>query len=341
MVRGGGWVAGIVLASSVTLVAASPAYAGKPRAHAVTVTEGAPAKVKVRFHVQQKTKVKYATRDGSARAGADYTPVKGKLTFTPKDGKATVTIPTLGDAVSEGVESFSLVLTLGKATTTVPITIEDATAATPCPVVPTPTVSVTGGGTFPESAGSVTFTVHLSAPTPTPVFVDYVTVPGTATAGSDFVPTANRLGFAACQTSRTFSVTLINDSRNEADETFSAVLSNPIHATLGGSPATVTITSEDTFQVVSAARNTSTTVDVYFNGDVNDGSLNNGGSQFTLDGGATVSNAVLLQPDVVELTTSALTLNDIYTVTVGGVPLTATATGDPVDPSHNSWQFQV
>ena len=43
--------------------------------------------------------VQYATANGTATAGSDYTATSGTLTFTPGQLTQTVTVPVLGDTV--------------------------------------------------------------------------------------------------------------------------------------------------------------------------------------------------------------------------------------------------
>lgn len=76
--------------------------------------------------------------------------------------------------------------------------------------------------------------------------VNYATSNGTATAGSDYTATSGTLTFNPGQTSRTFTVPIIDDSLNEVDETVNLTLSNPSNATLG-SPATATLTIIDSY----------------------------------------------------------------------------------------------
>ena len=55
--------------------------------------------------------VAYATADGSATAGADYTATNGTLTFTPGETGKTVSVPVLDDAHDEGEETLTFRLT--------------------------------------------------------------------------------------------------------------------------------------------------------------------------------------------------------------------------------------
>ena len=84
-----------------------------------------------------RVSVAYATADGTAKAGSDYTATSGRLVFAPGETSKTVAVPILGDTVFESDETFSLTLsnpanaTLGTATATGAITNDDAATATP------------------------------------------------------------------------------------------------------------------------------------------------------------------------------------------------------------------
>ncbi len=54
--------------------------------------------------------VRYATQDGSAKAGSDYTATQGELRFAPGETSKTVTVPLTGNACHDLERSLSLVL---------------------------------------------------------------------------------------------------------------------------------------------------------------------------------------------------------------------------------------
>ena len=56
----------------------------------------------------QEVRVKYATSDGTARQGEDYTGVSGTLRFAPGETSKTVSVPVLDDAHDEGTETLVL-----------------------------------------------------------------------------------------------------------------------------------------------------------------------------------------------------------------------------------------
>ncbi len=107
--------------------------------------------------------VHYATTDGSAFAGSDYTAQSGTLSFTRADTAKTVSVPVTDDLVSEGDETFGLQLSgasgaaAGGNDLSASATIADDDA-----VVPLPTGSP-GSGSSGTSGSSVSDT---TAPRP-------------------------------------------------------------------------------------------------------------------------------------------------------------------------------
>ncbi len=58
----------------------------------------------------QTVQVSYATVDGTAVAGVDYTAVSGVLTFTPGQTSQTIAVPVFGDLLPEQNETFTVLL---------------------------------------------------------------------------------------------------------------------------------------------------------------------------------------------------------------------------------------
>ncbi len=105
------------------------------------------------------------------------------------------------------------------------------------------TPSITEGDTGSQL---LTFTATLSAASSSAVSVSYSTADGTATANSDYMPSSGTLTFAAGQTSKTFSVSILGDTVYEPNETFMVSLTNPSGATLGSvASTTATILNND------------------------------------------------------------------------------------------------
>ncbi|MCF8533937.1 MAG: cellulase family glycosylhydrolase [Reyranella sp.] len=83
--------------------------------------------------------VSYATANGTATAGSDYVAQSGTLTFAPGQTQKTIQVAAIGDAVVEGNEGFTVVLTnpsgatLADGTGAGTITNDDATTPPPGP----------------------------------------------------------------------------------------------------------------------------------------------------------------------------------------------------------------
>lgn len=74
------------------------------------------------------------------------------------------------------------------------------------------------------------FNVTLSPPASGPLSLNYATVAGTATSGSDFVATSGVLNWSAGQSTKTITVPVIGDTLDESDETYTVQLSGPVAA---------------------------------------------------------------------------------------------------------------
>lgn len=115
-------------------------------------------------------------------------------------------------------------------------------------VAPPVEIAIAGGRINEGNVGTtpLVFTMTLSAASTDPVTVDYATVSGTATAGSDFLAVSGTLSFAPGETVRTITVDVISDTLHEADETFSVVLANAsANARIVAGSATGTILNDD------------------------------------------------------------------------------------------------
>ena len=196
--------------------------------------------------------VGYATANGTATAGADYTATSGTLSFAAGVTSQQISVPILRDTLTEPTETFTVTLsnptgatlTTAKATGTItdtPPTPTPPTVTPPGVTVANVTVAEPGTGTT-----SAVFAVTLSKASATPVSVGYATANGTATAGADYTATSGTLSFAAGVTSQQISVPILRDTLTEPTETFTVTLSNPTGATLTTAKATGTITDTST-----------------------------------------------------------------------------------------------
>ena len=112
--------------------------------------------------------------------------------------------------------------------------------------------SVTEGN---SGTANLQFTVTLSPASGQQVTVGYAvdaTDRGTATSGADYTAvSAGTLTFAAGDTSKTITVSVIGDVQDEPDETVKLTLSGAVNAALGTATGTGTITDDDDAPTVS------------------------------------------------------------------------------------------
>ncbi len=110
-----------------------------------------------------------------------------------------------------------------------------------------PSVSIGDASVFERNNGltPVVFSVQLSRPSSTNVTVNFTTVDGSATAGSDYVSTNGVLIFPPGQTNQTITVLVIGDTVGEPTEDFSVLLSNPVNANLADTLGAGTILNDD------------------------------------------------------------------------------------------------
>ncbi len=217
---------------------------------AYSVAEG-DAKIRIRVTrasgASGEATVAYATADGTALAGADYTATSGTLTWADGDAaEKHFDVPIADDAALEGDETFTVKLSgaagadLGSpAESTVLIASSDTGAST---LQFTAAVySVSEGDT--KARIRVTRVGDASGE----ASVAYATSDGTAAAGADYTASSGTLSWADGDAAeKHFDVPVANDSDPEDDETFIVNLSGAAGAELGGpSETTVQIALND------------------------------------------------------------------------------------------------
>ena len=243
----------------------------------VTVAEAAgDAVFKVTLSSQStwEVTVAYATADGSAEAGLDYSSRSGTLTFAVGDTEEEIRIPITDDALDEEDETFTVTLTNpSSAGVTRPVatgTIEDDDAAS--------SLIVEDLEVF-EHEETASISVLLTSESQETVVVRYLTEDVTATALEDYLSSAGTLEFAPGQRSGQIEVGILEDGRVEGDETFRVFLSEAVHADIADGEAVVTIRDNDVWSELRI-------------GDV-----------LAAEGGGTATFAVTLTPAAVEMVT--------------------------------------
>lgn len=191
--------------------------------------------------------VDYATADGTAFAGTDFTTNNGTVNWLAGDvADKTVAVAILDDAAAEPSENFSFTLSnpvgavLG-ATSAQTITITDTD-------VPPSNIDFVAANTATgESGGGVTLTLQRLGDVSAAASVTVSTADGTAGAPADYTTTNTVVNWAAGDgANKTVIIPIVSDLLVEGPETFTATLTLPTGASLGTNQVnTITITDDD------------------------------------------------------------------------------------------------
>jgi hypothetical protein len=164
--------------------------------------------------------VQYATANGIAAAGSDYTATNGTLLFADGETSKTVPFQTKADDIYEGPETFTIKLTnatgasLGNPSAAT-VNITDAQ--------PAPTLTVVGSTGHAEGNSGLTnfkFVLKLSHASALTENVSYETQAGTATPDVDYLPISGTLTFAPGEVEKNVNIQVIGDSVYEPEEDF-------------------------------------------------------------------------------------------------------------------------
>ncbi|MBA2647131.1 MAG: S8 family serine peptidase [Pyrinomonadaceae bacterium] len=208
--------------------------------------------------------VDYATINGTAVAGEDYTAVSGTLTFNGGETVKTITIPIINDAVLEPSETFHLTLgnptnnsELGVPSTKMLQILDNDQARTLAAQYGT---NVTEGN---SSTTNVTVKVSADKPSETHMSVNYVTMDGSATQGSDYTAVSGTLTFAPGEMTKNIDIQIAGDTLAEGDEFFFVRFTSPVNAVMSSQVCAVTISSDDGAPAAPVAQFRSAITGVY------------------------------------------------------------------------------
>jgi hypothetical protein len=206
--------------------------------------------------------VAYATMDGTAVAGVDYSATRGTLSWAAGDAAArTIAVPISNAVGFSGDKIMQILLSspssgaaLGTPSSTV-ITIQGAGAAAPAPPASAGTIAWSFGAySASQAAGSLSVSVIRTGGSLGAVSVRYATANGTASAGSDYTATSGTLHWAAGDSaSKTFTVPISNTLPFTGSRTFTIGLSGVAGgATLGANTTAIaTINGGNALSVVT------------------------------------------------------------------------------------------
>jgi hypothetical protein len=189
--------------------------------------------------------VQYATSNGSATSGADYSSASGTISFGAGETEKTFTVAISEDSLFEGNETIQLTLSnavgasLG-AIATAELTITDNDGP--------PVVQLSSGYyTVAEGVAQAVITVTRTGGSNGGITVAYATTNGTA-GNSDYSIATGVLTFDAGETSKTFVIPIADDLEVESSETVNIEITNAGGGALLGAQtqAVLTITDNDT-----------------------------------------------------------------------------------------------
>lgn len=211
--------------------------------------------------------VRYTTSDGTAKAGTRYNQASGVVAFADGETSKVITLKFINNLIAEPNETFNV--TLSEATggavvgtpSVVVVTVLDndggggnSTAGSSSSSVSGGSASSAAGGNISfsawgyavdENAGSIAITVVRKGNTSAAVNVNYATSAGTANSGVQYTDTQGTLSFASGETSKTFSVQVMDNSSIDGNKTANLKLSNVTGGAVLDTPNNVPLTIVD------------------------------------------------------------------------------------------------
>ncbi len=181
-------------------------------------------------------------------ASTDFVAVNKTVKFNPGVTRMYVDVKLRADSIDEATEQLHLVLSnpsttaeLGDVTGVVTITDEDPSASGVRVYVSNGSISE--GGSYDRTAR---LTISLNHDSPSTVTVKWTLSSTSAVRLTDWSGTSTgTMSFNPGQNSKTVTVKVHPDWLDEADETVTVTLSNPVGATIGDTSGTLTISDDD------------------------------------------------------------------------------------------------
>jgi len=209
--------------------------------------------------------VAYATANGSAVAGTDYTAASGTLSWASGDATAKSFSVAVSNATPfSGTKSFTVTLSKpsGGTAITNPASATVSIAGDAVTATPGSLQLSAASDSVAQSGGSVTITVNRTGGSSGAVSVAYATANGTAIAGTDYTAASGTLSWASGNAaSKTFTVTVSNATPFSGSKAFSVTLSDPTGGATLSTPSTATVTISGSSSAPSGS-----TLWVYYNG---------------------------------------------------------------------------
>ncbi|MGE5328107.1 MAG: Calx-beta domain-containing protein [Deltaproteobacteria bacterium] len=232
------------------------------------------------------TSIEYATSDGTAAAGVHYTAASGTLNFAEGESSKTFNISITDNTIYSGNKVINLSLKnpgtrarIGQQGTAVVNILDDEPAAIAKVQFASDSYSVN------ENGGSATITVTRIENISGTTRVNYETSNGTASSGVHYSAVTGALNFIEGESSKTFTVPIIDNGVFAGDKTVNLTLKSPTGGAELGTPssATLNIIEDEAYATADAAVEGS------------------GGSLIVVDDGTSYTNSNSLQLHLTQL----------------------------------------
>jgi hypothetical protein len=190
--------------------------------------------------------VNFGTINGSAITPSDYAILNGTLQFAVGETSKTVDVTVSGDATDEGNEYFGVSLasaqnaTIAEGTAFAWIVNDDGPVTTSYFFPRDAIVTETDSGNV-----TMTFLVKRFGSLAGTSSVNYAVNNGTAVQNQDFLASANTLTYGPNETEKSFTVTVLPDGLDEANETFSVAFSGAVNGQVADGSVQGTIIDDD------------------------------------------------------------------------------------------------
>ncbi|MBX9768711.1 MAG: hypothetical protein K2X47_15670, partial [Bdellovibrionales bacterium] len=150
--------------------------------------------------------ISYTVSGTATGGGVDYTLAAGNIVIPANAVSASLTVPVVNDAIIEGAAE-TVVVTLG----TVSIGTLGAASVHTLSIIDDDLPNLSINDVSINEGGTLTFTITLSASSPSPVSVNWQTTNGTALSGVDYTAASNVAIITAGSTSTIVTVNTIDN----------------------------------------------------------------------------------------------------------------------------------
>ncbi len=182
------------------------------------------------------------TPGGSAGAGADYTALPATATFATGQSTTTVPVTPINDTLLEASKTVTLTIATGSG-----YTVGSPNAATVTILDDEQGISIAATDAIASEPGSPDtglFTIIRTAGVTSPALTINLTTTSTATVGSDFTALPATVNLAAGQMSTTVTLTAVDNTLSEPDETVTLTVASGTGYVVG-TPAAATVSIKD------------------------------------------------------------------------------------------------